>query len=481
MMERELLVHVFHHDFLAFAQKAFEIVNPGTQFLDNWHMGAIAHVLDQMSLGAHYRQIINMPPRTLKSQLVSVCWPAFLLGHNPATKIIVVSYAEQLAEKLSNDTRRLMQSNFYRAVFPQTRLERQTNLHLSLEQSGSRYATTVGGSITGLGADWIILDDPHNASEAYSEAAREKVKSFFRQTLLSRLNNPSEGRILLVMQRLHEDDLSGHLLSQGGWRHLKLQAQAMEDAEVAVGPDLVHPVRVGDLLQTNLLPLHWLETQKLAMGSIAYEAQYQQQPLPAEGNMIKRGWLRYTDAPPREGGRVALSLDTAIKDSTENDYSACTVWREVDSRHYLIHVWRDKVNFPTLCRKVVELINDFHPQAILIEDAGSGTPLIQQLQGQSIPAVPRKAKDPKPVRLSSVSTYIESGMMWLPKDAPWLAEFEAELLGFPGARHDDQVDSLSQYFGWVRERPTSIFECDWMRDEDWVDHDLIAERFARGR
>ena len=481
-MERASFIHVARQDFLAFAQKGFEIINPGSLFLDNWHIGAIAHALEEMLAGARYRQIINMPPRTLKSQLVSVCWPAFLLGHNPAAKFIVVSYAEHLAEQLSNNTRQLMQSSFYQEVFPRTRLERQTNLHLSTEKNGLRYATTVGGSITGLGADWIIIDDPHNASEAYSEASREKVKNFFRQTLLSRLNNPSEGKLLLVMQRLHEDDLSGHLLTRGGWQHLKLQARATEDLEIAIGSNLVHQVRAGDFLQPNRLPPHWLEAQKLEMGSAAYEAQYQQQPLPADGNMIKREWLRYTDTPPpREAGQVALSLDSAVKEGTANDYSACTVWLEVDGRHHLLHVWRDKVDFPTLLRKMLDLFSVFRAEAVLIEDAGSGSVLVQVLQKEGVPAVARKAKDPKPVRLSSVSTYLESGLMWLPKDAPWLAEFEAELLGFPGARHDDQVDSLSQYFGWVRERPTNTFECDWMRDEDWVDHDLIAARFARGR
>jgi predicted phage terminase large subunit-like protein len=481
MMDPASLIHAARQDFIAFAQKAFQIINPGTSFLDNWHIAAIAYVLEEMSAGKHRRQIINMPPRTLKSQLVSVIWPAFLLGHNPGAKIIVVSYAAPLAEQLSNDTRRLMESRFYQEAFPQTRLDRQTNLHLTTEKSGSRFATTVGGSLTGFGADWIIIDDPHNATEAYSETSREKVKSFFRQTLLSRLNNPSQGRIVLVMQRLHEDDLSGHLLRGGGWRHLRLQARATEDAEIATGKGLFHQVRVGDYLQPDLLAPDWLEAHKREMLSAEYEAQYQQQPLPAEGNMIKKEWLRYADAQPsRDAGKVALSLDTATKEGTENDYSACTVWVEAEGKHHLIHVWRDRVDFPTLYRKVQELVGIFRPNAVLIEDAGTGSALVHVLHEDGVPAVPRKAKDPKTVRLSSVSTYLEAGLMWLPKDAPWLGEFEAELLGFPGARHDDQVDSLSQYFGWVRERPTSIFECDWMRDEDWVDHERIAARLVRG-
>jgi predicted phage terminase large subunit-like protein len=480
MIDRGAFLHVCRSDFRAFTQTAFEIINPGEQFLDNWHIGAIAHVLEEMRLGTCRRQITNLPPRTLKSLLVSVIWPAFLLGHDPAAKIIVVSYGEQLAEQLSNDTRRLMQSRVYRDIFPQTVLERQTNLHITTKENGFRYATTVGGSVTGFGADWIIVDDPGNVSDADSPAAREKVKSYFKQTLLSRLNNPTDGRIVVVMQRVHEDDLSGHLLGHGGWRHLKLQARATEDAEIAIGPDLVHRVRAGDLLQPNRLPAHWLDAQKLDMGSAAFEAQYQQQPLPAEGNLIKREWLRYCDPPPRHTGRVALSLDTATKENTENDYSACTVWFEVDNKHHLIHVWRAKVNFPTLRRKILDMIDLFHPHAILIEDAGSGSALIQDLCGRGVPAIARKAKDPKVVRLSSASAYIEAGLMWLPKDEPWLPELEAELLGFPGTRYDDQVDSLSQYFNWVRERPTAIFECDWLHDEPgMVDHDLIASKWVR--
>jgi predicted phage terminase large subunit-like protein len=197
------------------------------------------------------------------------------------------------------------------------------------------------------------------------------------------------------------------------------------------------------------------------MGSGPYEAQYQQQPLPADGNMIKREWLRYADAPPpRANGQVTLSLDTAVKEDPANDYSACTVWLEAEEKHHLIYVWRDRVNFPTLHQKVHELVGVFRPNAVLIEDAGSGSVLVQVLERERVPAVARRAKNSKTGRLSSVSIYLEAGHMVLPKDAPWLAEFEAELLGFPGTRYDDQVDSLSQYFGWVRERPASVFEWD---------------------
>jgi predicted phage terminase large subunit-like protein len=214
------------------------------------------------------------------------------------------------------------------------------------------------------------------------------------------------------------------------------------------------------------------------MGSAVFEAQYQQQPLPAEGNLIKKDWLRYGDAPSLSTGRVTLSFDTATKENTEADFSACTVWLEAEGKHHLINVWREKVDFPRLRRKVLDMIDSYRSKAILIEDAGSGSALIQELQRMSVPAIARKARDPKAVRLSSASHYVEAGLMWLPKDAPWLAKLVAELLGFPAARYDDQVDSLSQYFNWIRERPREFFEYHPLYDGAGVDHDSIAGKLA---
>ena len=432
-MDRATLLHIVRTDFLAFVQKSFEIINPGTRFRDNWQIAAIAFVLDLLRVGADRHQIINMPPRMLKSTVVSVCWPAFLLGLDPTAKILVVSYSEALAEKLSADTRRLMTSPFYQDLFPGTRLERQNNLNLITDQNGFRIGVTVGGSITGLGADWIIVDDPHNASEAYSEAMREKVWIFFTQTLLSRFNNPSDGQLLVVMQRLHEDDLSGRLLRQGDWRHLKLQARATEDMEIPIGPGLLHRVQVGDLLHPTFLPAHWLDRQKIDMGSAAFGAQYDQQPMPAEGNLIKNGWLRYCDQPPLNTGRVVLSLDTATKESTEADFSACTVWLEAEGKHHLVQVWREKVDFPKLRRKVLDMIDFYRPAAILIEDAGSGSALIQELQRVGVPAIACKAKDAKEVRVSTASPSLEAGLMWLPKDARGSLCLWPSCSGFHGA------------------------------------------------
>lgn len=476
-MTPHMLNWIASKDLPVFTRKAFEVLNPGTTLDDNWHLDAIAYVLNELALGGRRRQIINVPPRTLKSQLCSVIWPAFLLGQNPSAKIAVVSYAEPLAEELSTQCRRLMQSRFYQAVFPGTQLDRQTNLLLTTKRGGERYATTIGGSFTGIGADFIIIDDPIKASDAYSPTMREAVFNFFRQTLSSRLNHPAQGRFLLVMQRLHEDDPSGHLLRSGGWKHLKLQARATEAASIPIGNGRYHQIAENDLLIPSRLSQAVLDLQQRMMGSAAYSAQYQQEPAPAEGAMIKRAWLHYFATPSPLAGPVTLSLDTASKDNPQNDYSVCTAWTEANGKHHLIDVWREKVDFPTLLHRMDMLLARHRPSNILIEDAGSGTTLRQLLQRKGVPAVACKPKDSKIVRLSSVSQYFESGLVWLPNDALWLAAFEAELLGFPAARYDDQVDSVSQYLGWVRDRPQSTFSCDWGWDDDGpIAHELIADR-----
>lgn len=461
-LDSTALLVIARRDFRTFVQLAFPIINGGAQMEPSWHIDAMCHVLEEIYAGQILRQIINMPPRTLKSQIVSILWPAFLLGQNPALEIVVVSYADALAQQLSTDTRRLMLSPLYRKLFPDTVLEKQSSSHLVTTKGGTRYATTIAGSVTGFGADVTILDDPHNASEAYSEPARNAVKSYVRQSLLSRGNHPARSKFVLVMQRLHQDDLSGHFLASGGWQLLKLQAQATEAQTIPTGAGEHHQVRVGDLLLPNRLTAAFLKDQQRDMGSLEFQAQYQQEPAPAQGALIKRSWLVYGDPPARQGGRVTLSLDAAVKANPVNDFSVVTVWLEQNGKHYLRHVWRERVEFPALQQKMQVLRQQYAPDAILIEDSASGSALIQAMKRSGAPVIARSCKDSKESRLVSVSPYFEAGQVVLPKDAPFLAAYVTELLGFPGSRHDDQVDSTTQYLRWVHERPTGYLRVDWM-------------------
>jgi predicted phage terminase large subunit-like protein len=455
---------VFQNHFRPFNQKAFETLNPTKVFQDSLHLHAIANALtDRLNGGYLSRLIIAMPPRSLKSSTISVALPAFALGRDPTMRILVTSYGEVLAERLSWDSRRLITSPFFRSLYPQTQLVKESRLLLETSKGGMRLATTVGAATTGLGGDMIIVDDPLSAADANSKTERDRVNRYYDEVLSSRLDNPSEGHIFVVMQRLHEDDLAGHLLKLGTWDYLCLPAMMMEDTWISedVGGPFFYPR--GSLLQPTRWSHNFLEAKQREIGSAPFAAQYLQNPVPAGGNIIRRRWLCYCDLiPDRRGAELTISVDTATKTGSANDFSVATVWLKIGAKHVLIDVWRDKVDFPDLKRKILALLALYQADHVLIEDAGNGAALIQDLLKLGIPVIGRKAKDTKEARLSSVSDYFEAGLVALLRNAAWLAEFERELLGFPAVKYDDQVDSVSQYFGWVRDRPEpGKFEVFW--------------------
>jgi predicted phage terminase large subunit-like protein len=458
--------HVFRTDFLAFFEKAFEVLEPRTVFDNNWHLGIIAKALTQRKAAAGPSQLlINMPPRALKSLMVSVAWPAFLLGQDPTSRVVVTSYNERLSTDFAGKSRRLMESDFFRRVFRDTRLTKSTQLMLETDVGGHRFATSVDATLTGFGGGHIIVDDPLSAANAASASERERVNRYFDEVLSSRFDDARNGKLTIVAQRLHANDLSGHLLERGGWEtdHLRLPALATEDTFISPTVGGPYLLRAGEALHPRRLPLAYLDRLRQQMGSAAFQAQYQQDPVPAAGTIVKLSWLRYYDGQASyDDAQITMSVDTATKTDTANDFSAATVWLTRKENHHLVYAWRDKVGFPDLRRKVAELCRTFRVQNLLIEDTGAGSSLIQELKHLGIPAIGRKATTSKEARLSGVTAYIESGQVLFPKDAPWLAEFLSELLGFPNAKHDDQVDSLSQYLLWVQERPPPTkFEVFW--------------------
>ena len=209
---------------------------------------------------------------------------------------------------------------------------------------GGRYATSVGGTLTGRGADLIIIDDPLKAEEAMSEVARKRVIDWYAGTLVSRLNDKEHGPIVVVMQRLHENDLAGHLLDQGGWEHLDLPAIAVEDTDIPLGRGKVMTRRAGDILHPERESKDALDRIKAEIGSLMFSAQYQQRPIPLEGNLIRRDWFRYYDAlPALRNKRIVQSWDVAMMTGDTNDYSVCTTWLMIKGDYYLIDVFRARL------------------------------------------------------------------------------------------------------------------------------------------
>jgi len=437
---------------MSFIERSFYELNPDYEFVSGFHIEKMADLLESVRQGKIRRLIINLPPRSLKSHTVSIAFPAYLLGSNPSSQIICASYGQDLADKLARDTRTLVKSAFYQAVFPGTQLaeDRQAVNDFFTTKQGFRMATSVNGVLTGRGADYLIIDDALKPDDALSETKRTGVNAWFDNTLLSRLNNKQTGVIIIVMQRLHEDDLVGHVLEKGDWMVLSFPSIAREEEvhriESPLGARIVtrHP---GDVLQPGRESRETLDTIRKTIGDYNFASQYQQQPMPLEGNMIKQAWLQTYECLPERFSLVLQSWDTANKAGELNDYSVCTTWGYYNLKLYLLDVFRKKLTFPDLKRTAIELRGRFRPVRIFIEDRASGTQLVQELKSESIPgvyAVQRPPHSDKVMRLYGISVYFERGEILLPREAPWLEEYKRELTSFPGTKYDDQVDSTTQ-------------------------------------
>jgi predicted phage terminase large subunit-like protein len=446
---KRLLEAVLRRDFASFVAKAGASLVPG-QLAWNWHLDAICHALEQVRLGKTRRLIINLPPRSLKSVIASVAFPAFVLGHDPSKRIICVSYAQDLATKHSNDFRALLGSSWYRSLFPRTKPSGRKNTEAEIEMAGGgmRLATSVGGTLTGRGGSLIIIDDPIKPDDAMSATTREACSKWFSNTLLSRLDDKVAGAVVIVMQRVHIDDLVGYVTRQDGteWAVLNLPAISPADQHIPLGDGRAHLFAEGDLLHPEREPQPILDDLRANLGSDAFSAQYLQEPVPPGGAMIKRAWIsRYAEVPTRKPGQsIIQSWDTAAKGGPGNDWSVCSTWLVARPNYYLLHVHRGRHDYPELRRKAIELADRFKPTRILIEDIGAGTALQQELRKAGKPVRAIKVDRDKECRMADVSTKFENGFVHLPERAAWLAALEDELFAFPGSRHDDQVDSISQ-------------------------------------
>jgi predicted phage terminase large subunit-like protein len=448
---------LMRQDLSSFIQRSFATVDPGTPYLHSWHIDAIAYQLELLASGKVNRLIVTMPPRSLKSIAISVAFPAWLLGRDPRLRIMAVSYSEGLAEKLASDCLKVIEAPWYREAFPATRIARGRGARLDFEttRGGGRFSSSVGGSVTGRGGDIILLDDPHKPEEAGSDVRRQAVLDWYRSTLLSRLNRPLFDPIVLVQQRIHEADLAGHLLEQVGWHHLNLPATAEEDCEIPLGRRGTRSWRAGELLHPGRLPADLLERRRAELGSYVFAAQYQQRPAPLGGGIVKWEWFRTHATPPRRqsGDLVVQSWDTATKADQANDYSVCTTWLVRDQQAWLIDLFRAKLEFPELRRRIEIEARRHDVSEVLIEEAGSGVALVQDLKrGARLRVIGMTPRDDKATRLLAVTPQIEAGRVSVPSDAPWLAEFRREMVLFPNGKHDDQVDSTTQFLKWM-DRP----------------------------
>jgi len=437
----------------SFTEFAFGVVRPGVIFKLNWHFEAVTEKLSQVARGDVRRLIITLPPRTLKSLCASVALPAWFLGRHPSERVVVVSYSDVLARTHANDFRLLVKNPTYQATFPGMRLQRDTDREIITTKRGKRIATSLEGTLTGLGGNLIIIDDPLKLGDANSESVRARVIEWYRSTLLSRGDDKTAARIVLVMQRVHQDDLAGYLQEQGGFEVLNLPAIAQRDETYELGDGRLYKRRKGELLHPEHEPADVLLELKREMGPIAFSAQYQQSPIPSGGRIIQRKWLTpYDEIHYQPGDPIIMSWDIALSETESGDYSACVVllWRgEV---FYVLEVVRGRFPFDTLKQKVMEVKRRYASgSTLLIEDSPISRGLIQNLRDKSINVTDYKPDTDKRARVIAQSDLFAGGSVRFPRRAAWLEELIAELLAFPG-RHDDQVDALTQGLAWGRVR-----------------------------
>jgi predicted phage terminase large subunit-like protein len=477
MFDRRTADALYRVSFGAFAHAAYAALYPNRLLVTNWHIRCICHHLQEMSRQLERKRskaieiravsnnlIINLPPRSLKSFLVSIAWVAWMLGRNPNLEIICASYSEELAHKFSRDCRALMESPFYKRVFrARINPRKSTETEFETTRRGFRLATSIGATLTGRGADIFIIDDPTKSNDASSEVALEASNEWFRTTALSRRNNPAKTLMLVVQQRLHTKDLSGTLIELG-WPSLVMPAIATEAQDYVIADGEVYHRSTEELLQPDWDNRDELEKIRIEIGSRNFAAQYQQNPTPPEGNIIKAAWLRrYDSHPPRNKFRsMILSCDPAGKTDVKNDYTAMTVIGIDAKELYLLHVERGHWTVLEMKARITTLSSQWDATHIIVEDTASGMGLIQLLREQTrLAIIGQHPTDDKETRMRRHEGRFEAGRILSPAEALWLADFENELLAFPNGRYDDQVDALMLTLDWFSKNEHCLPPTSW--------------------
>lgn len=445
---------------MEFCRQAWPVLEPATPYIPGWHLEAVCEHLEAVCEGQILRLVINMPPRHMKSLAVSVFWPAWVWTRHPERRFLFASYARALAVRDSLKCRRLIGGVWYQNCWgrrfalcaDQNARERFEN-----DRTGFRLATSVGGQVTGEGGDYVIADDPHNAREAQSDKKRRNVLEWWDQAMSTRCNNPQTGAHVIVMQRLHERDLSGHVLEQGGYVHLVLPASWEGRRIFSTAPHNLG-LRVEDPRTEPDAPL-WpqrfdkrsLARLALALGSYGAAGQLQQRPAPVSGGIFKLHWWRRCTGAP-DVGLTVQSWDTAFKTGANNAYSVGQTWRAATNGYYLLDQRRERLEYPELRRLLIELYEQWKPDVVLVEDKASGQSLVQELKRSTrLPLLAVRVVDgDKALRAHAVSPFVESGKVFLPHKAPWLDAFLDELTRFPNSAYADQTDALTQALQYMQ-------------------------------
>lgn len=455
-----------------FVRESWQTLEPGNDLLWNWHLDAIcehieAALLDWShwrSTGTHRQRftnlLINVPPGSMKSRIVSVCAPAWFWLHQPGWRAAFLSANPRVAMRDSVFCRDLIESPWYQQRFrPHWHLRQDQNTKSTYwnSEGGIRSAFGFASRITGDRFDALFVDDPHDAQEVESDTKRQAVLDRWDAAIRNRVSSPKHSIRVGIMQRLADNDWSGHVLRQDDWAHLVIPQEFEADRAMPPTPiGWVDPrTEDGDLMFPARFPPDVVAQEKLALGEYRYAGQHQQRPAPRSGNLVKREWIQFYDQPPTEG-ELILSWDTAGSDRSDACPWVCTVWAIADGKFYLLDVFRKRMNYPTGKKAAIDLLQRWQPAATLIEEKSTGQSLIQELRrdpvGGRFSIVPVRPTTDKVTRFKVQTAAFESGRVLLPQRGAWVEDYLGEILRFPASATADQVDSTSQFLQWASGR-----------------------------
>jgi predicted phage terminase large subunit-like protein len=456
--------------FSVFVEDAWSIVEPAAPLIPGKHLDALTLHLQAVAEGAIRNLLINVPPGHSKSLVVSVLWPAWMWTRRPQRlemggpgwRCLAASYAAELAIRDSVKCRALIESDWYQRSFVADEWELASDQNVKSffqnTRMGFRVSLSVGGKGTGFRGDAILVDDPLNAIDAHSKAARDAVTLWWDQQMGNRLNDLKKGARVVIMQRLHEEDLSGHLLRQGGWVHLCLPTEFEPKTRCKTPIWEDWRKEAGELLFPELFPADIIAEEKRRLGSLGFAGQHQQRPSPPDGNLFLRSWWkrwhRAGDFVP-EGvesrllpdrfDELLLSVDAAFKATSDSDFVAIGAWGRVGPDKFLLDQVRDRMGFTDTVKALLGVVAKFPgARAKLVEDKANGSAVIDVLKKKVPGIIPVNPEGGKESRAAAVSPEVEAGNVFIPLSAPWVSDYVEECAAFPNGAHDDQVDQTTQ-------------------------------------
>lgn len=446
--QKRLLQAILRQDLKSFVIKSFNALHPGTALQNNWHIDIICEHLQAIANGQIKRLIINIPPRYLKSICASIAWPTWLMGKDPTKKIITCSYSQIISEKNAMAQRNLCYEPWFEELFPNFALclDQNTKNRFATTKHGFRFSTSVGGALIGEGGDIIIIDDPQNPLLIHCAYYRQNTINWLQQVLLTRLNDKKNGVIVLVMHRLQPEDLTGFLLQKKGekWHHLSLPIWNKRKL-IRIG---AHVFKKNQVLHSQRDNKKEINKIKQDVGLYVFEAQFQQNPLMQKSNFIDIEQIPTFDSAPQENMEIWQSWDTANADGKNNDFSVCSTWAIHERNFYLLHILRKKMQYITLKQTIVNHFQHWQAHKIILENKASGQQIIQELSTILPIEKFEPGKSSKLARFMKIIHFFENKRVLLPKKAIWLEDLQHELIHFPNGKHDDQIDSISQFLNF---------------------------------